>query len=607
MAGTGTLRGFAAPFLIVLATVVCFWPALSNEFVNWDDFSLLTMNSSFRGFSLSHLKWMFTTFHMGHYMPLSWLSYALDHAIWGMNSLGFHATNVLLHALNAVLVYFLTLRLLAAARPHKGSEPSWALPLAGAWAALFFSIHPLRVESVAWATERRDVLSAFLFLAAVLAYIRYCRDRARPWYAVVLALFILSLLAKAIGIVFPLMLLLLDIYPLRRWHRERKITPLLWEKAPFVVLALAFMPLAMMAQVSSQAALSFYSHGFFQRLAQASFSVVFYLRQMIWPTDLSPLYEFLHRINMFSVQLMASVCLAALLTILAFTLFRRLPGVWTAWLAYLALLAPTSGIFQSGSQFAADRYTYLALLPFCFWMAAGLRAVVCERKPSAVAGIVIFIFVLPLLAWQTRRQLLVWRNTESLQQRVLSLDPHNVTFRSIRAYTAAYRREWHRAVAEWSMIEENPPRYMVKAGLGYAYFKLGSFKEALFYAGQAAILSPNRTGSQELLGIILLQSGRPAEALTRFDWILRLAPNNNDALQNRGSALYQMGRYQEALDSFVNAYQVRPDSAKIVYNMGLCLVKLNRRAEAAGCFRQVRRLDPAFKPERWMLGRGEKP
>src|SRR5881296_3287381 len=227
------------PLAIVLAVVVVFAVGLRNEFVQWDDQVNLVENPHFRGLAPRQLLWMFTTTLMGHYIPVTWLSFGLDYVLWGMQPAGYHFTNLVLHAANAVLVYWLARRLLAAARPDTSEM---ALRAGAAVAALFFAIHPLRAESVAWATERRDVLSALLFLTCVLTYLRAASAEGarRRLLAVSVVAFALAMLAKSIVMTLPLLLVVLDWYPLGRlrtlrWSREAR--RILLEKLPFVAVA----------------------------------------------------------------------------------------------------------------------------------------------------------------------------------------------------------------------------------------------------------------------------------------------------------------------------------------------------------------------------------
>src|SRR5574341_654274 len=237
------------PLAAALLTFAVFSPALHNGFIDWDEGSLLLGNRHYRGLGWDQIAWMFTTRLMGHWMPLNWISFGLDYTLWGMNPLGYHLTNVVVHAVNAAVFYAVALRLLALALPERLTADGGRLRLGALAAALLFSLHPLRVESVAWITERRDVLSGLFYLLAILAYLRYCEARMtgrrrwpRPYWAAV-ALCGLAVLSKAIAVSLPVILLLLDIYPLRRlgvgpggWTgpSARRV----WlEKLPFAALA----------------------------------------------------------------------------------------------------------------------------------------------------------------------------------------------------------------------------------------------------------------------------------------------------------------------------------------------------------------------------------
>ncbi|MBI2091316.1 MAG: hypothetical protein HYT78_21690, partial [Deltaproteobacteria bacterium] len=237
---------FLVPVLVALATIVA------------DDYQTLVDNPRYRGLGWTQLSWMFTTFYMGHYQPLSWVTFSLDYLMWGMEPWGYHLTNLLLHAGNSLLFYFVAVRLLSLGLPQVASQRDFTLSVAAGFASLVFSIHPLRVESVPWATERRDVLSSLFLLWTVLCYLRATAvssaGRARIWCTVAaMAVFSLSLLSKASGIVLPVVLLVLDVYPLRRlggragWlgPETRRVW---WEKAPFFLLALLFGVVALFAQ-----------------------------------------------------------------------------------------------------------------------------------------------------------------------------------------------------------------------------------------------------------------------------------------------------------------------------------------------------------------------
>src|SRR3989442_14442075 len=247
-----------APLLVALLTLTAFLPTLQNQFVSWDDDKNFLENPHYRGLGWTHLRWMCTT-HLGHYIPLTWMTLGLDYLLWGMNPLGYHLTNLLLHAANAAVFFFILRRILTLALPSP-SERGHALAVSAGFAALVFAIHPLRVESVAWATERRDVLSGLLYLLTILIYLRTCERgaRGRGWYWLSVAVFVCALLSKSMVVNLPVVLLILDVYPLRRlggasggWGEPARRVYV--EKIPFVLLAAAAAGIAAITQVSTRA------------------------------------------------------------------------------------------------------------------------------------------------------------------------------------------------------------------------------------------------------------------------------------------------------------------------------------------------------------------
>ena len=332
-----TIAGWMIPAGVALVAVACFLPTLRNDFVLWDDDLNFTDNPSYRGLSWRQLRWMFTTVHGGHYQPLSWVTLGLDYTLWGMNPAGYHLTSVLLHAANAVLFYHVVQALL---RRAAVSGPALVLEGAAAVGALFFAIHPLRVESVAWASERRDVLAALFYLATVLAYLRMAEEepsgRARRWYLVSLACFVLSLLSKAWGITLPVVLLALDVFPLRR-------APRLLEKAPYAALALGAAALAFVAQQHQPAMRTLAQHGPLQRTAQAAYGLCFYLWKTVAPWHLSPAYLLEGRLDPTAPRYVLSlVAVAGITALLVFTR-RRWPSGLVAWVCYAAIVSPVLG------------------------------------------------------------------------------------------------------------------------------------------------------------------------------------------------------------------------------------------------------------------------
>ncbi|HEY6201287.1 MAG TPA: hypothetical protein VI231_21975, partial [Candidatus Binatia bacterium] len=356
---------------LILLCVAAFYSALHNGFVDYDDDTLYLKNPYFRGLGWGNLRWMFTTFLMGHYQPLTWVTLGLDYVIWGMNPFGYHLTNLVLHAANTVLFYFLALRLLSYVLPR---DEEGATIVGAALAAMLFSIHPLRVESVAWVTERRDVLSGLFFFLTLHAYLTAAEApsaaRRGKWLVCALIVYALSLLSKSVGMTLAVVLLILDVYPLRRLggSRARWLGREVWnvwlEKLPFLVFGAAAAVTAAYAQYETRAMVTVSQYGIARRAATASYGFVFYFWKTLLPTKLSPLYEIPVDFNPAHWIYFACALAVAALTLALIFLRKAWPAALAAWLAYLAMVLPVSGIAQSGPQLVAARYSYLPCLAF---------------------------------------------------------------------------------------------------------------------------------------------------------------------------------------------------------------------------------------------------
>src|SRR5437667_8719796 len=331
------------PVLIALVTFAAFLPTLQNQFVNWDDDDNFLGNPHYRGLTWTHLRWMWTT-HLGHYIPLTWLTFGLDYVLWGMNPVGYHLTSLALHMTSSVVFYAIGVRLFAAARLAPGDGV--AGKLGAAVAASLFAVHPLRVESVAWATERRDVLCGLFFLLAVLAYLRACdtpagEGRWRRWYWAALGLGALALLSKSMAVTLPLVLLVLDVYPLGRLGGDRggwsgPAARWVWaEKLPFVALSAGASAMALLALEHVKGIKPIAALGVGDRVAISVYSLAFYLWKMGAPLNLSPLYELPERIEPLSRPYLGAAAVVAAVSAAALLLRRRWPALAPVWVGYV--------------------------------------------------------------------------------------------------------------------------------------------------------------------------------------------------------------------------------------------------------------------------------
>jgi tetratricopeptide (TPR) repeat protein len=541
-------------------TLAVFWPTLGHQFLDWDDDRNLVNNPDFRGLGWSNLKWMVTTTLMGHWIPFTWLTFGADYVIWGMRPFGYHLTNLLLHTGAAVALYFVALRLLRAATG--GGEI--ALRLGALAAALFFAIHPMRVESVAWATERRDVLSGLWFLLTVLIYLVAVDRRAssrRWWLAGSAVCYALALTSKAIVMTLPAVLLLLDVYPLRRLDRWRSWgtaegARALAEKIPFVLLALAGAGMAAYA-LRSHAAEMLVSQPLESRIAVALYGIAFYAWKTFVPLAISPLYQLPARVDPAAPAMLASAVAVVAVTGVLLWQRRRWPAGLAVWGSYLLLLAPVSGIVQSGPQLVAARYSYLACLGFALLVGAGVwwlaRRAQGSPRGRAWAGLggAVVIAGLAGLGTLASRQTHVWRDSETLWAHVVSVDPA-------------------------SSIAHN--------NLGFAYLQQGRLAEAEREITTALRLDPEWELAHANLAVVLLRQGKLAEA--------------GEARVQLGYMLLKHGKYEAAIDLFQKEVASRPGDAGAHNNLGAALLLRGQVGPAIGEFEEALRINPAHEKAR---------
>src|SRR5437867_2765781 len=562
-----------APLLVALFTLAAFLPALQNQFVNWDDKDNFLDNPHYRGLGWTHLRWMWTT-HLGHYIPLTWMTLGLDYLLWGMNPVGYHLTNLLLHAANAVVFFFVVRRLLARALPSP-SEHGYALAVSSGVAALVFAIHPLRVESVAWVTERRDVLSGLFYLVAILLYLRACERgaRGRGWYWLSVAVFGCALLSKSMVVNLPVVLLILDVYPLRRlggavgwWSAPARRVYV--EKIPFVLLAAVASAVALMAQLSHDTMVSVVQLTGLGRLAVSLYGLSFYLWRPVAPVNLSPLYELPPAVNPWAPPFIVSYGVVVAITAIVLALRRRVPGLPAAWVAYIVVLLPVLGIFQSGPQIAADRYTYMAGLGWAILAGAGLLS--CWRSsrrsktgtPTTlpIAGVATCVVVgLGALTWN---QAQVWHDSEKLWTHALARDPQSSIAENNLGVVRADQSKLAEAIEHYQRALQMRPDYAdAYFNLGNALFQQGKLAEASDHYRQALAIKRDHARAHNNWGVVLARQGKLAEAGDHFQAALHIGPDNADAHTNLGNALFQQGKLAEASDHFRQALRLKPDHA----------------------------------------------
>lgn len=525
---------------VAAAAVLPFLPALHGEFLNWDDEENFVRNQGFRGLGWAQLRWMLSTTLMGHWIPLTWLSFGLNYALGGMDPWGYHVLNLLLHAANALVFWRIARRLLIAAW---GDDANGGATDAGAvFAAVLFAAHPLRVESVAWITERRDVLSGFFFLLSVWTFLRAAEDgpelRRGP-YRLSVAAYATGLLAKASGITLPGALLLLDVYPLRRralgWRR------LVAEKLPHLALAGAAAAVAVWAVRSGTVVTGYGEYGAGARLAMTAYSLVFYPWKWLWPTALSPMYELPVIVNPLTPRFLVPILLVPAITAVLIVLRRRWPAGLAVWLYSCLMVLPVSGAIHSGFQLAHDRYSYLSGLGLAVLaggaLVAALRAGAQARLRPRLVGLLLGTAALVAvgLGAETWRQSRLWGNSQTLWRWAVDLDPACAICNSNLG----------------AAVIHTPSRTPASAALAEPHFR------------RAIALRPERPTAYHNLGGALALQGRLAEAEVAFKEFLRLSPRVPEAPGRLGMLYVEQQRYGEAIPLLRAALAMEPRFAAV--------------------------------------------
>lgn len=517
-----------------LICLLVFSKSLFFEFVNWDDPDYVIYNQAIRNLDWDFFVWAFTAPDMGWLMPLTWISFAVDYQIWGLNPLGYHLTNVTLHAANTCLVVLIADRLLkknsalVEILPEQRNYYPWTLLLAG----ILWSIHPLRVESVAWVTERKDVLNGFFSLGSILFYLRYAgaRDSAGQrrsimvYYLTSLVLLLFSILAKPVSVAIPAMLLVADWYPLGRLQTAG-VRSVLIEKLPFIALSVVMIVVTIHAAASESLLVSYLSLSLFERVVIAGNGLFEYLKMSVYPVGIIH-YYILPQVLPVKYYVNAALALAA--TVCAAGLIRKKPLLPAMWLAFTLPLLPVLGFFQNGQQAYAARFTYLAAVAPSIAAAAAIAAI-CGKfitgvsrasRTLFVCAIVVAILTLTVL---TERLLETWRNPEVLWSKLIAVNPVG------RAYY--YRADYYLLKERFSEAADDLA-IAIRMGHGAGYqevFNLHAFR-----------------------GYALYREKRYEEAIQEFTAAINLVPYNT-YYYHRGLALAAMGRLKEAEEDFAMA------------------------------------------------------
>jgi hypothetical protein len=537
-----------ATLLMILGTIL-FWPAREQGFFILDDQGYVSCNAQvLSGLTADNIRWAFTSFHDANWHPLTWLSHMADIQLFGLDPAGHHLTSVLLHAVNGGLLLLLLTRL-------TGSV--WRSALVAA----IFALHPLRVESVAWIAERKDVLAGLFWITTLLAYSYYARRPSVKLYLLTLALFACGLMAKPMLVTLPFIMLLLDFWPLARWspHGDRQLSwpssRLLLEKLPFLLLTLVSCIITFKAQQAGGSVIATEMLPFQYRVGNSLVAYAAYIYKSLWPTGLAVFYPLSLPVPFWRIG--SAMLLLSVISVVVYRWRSRRPWLVVGWLWYLGALVPVIGLVHVGLQAMADRYTYLPGIGLSLMLVWSLPqpALKAPRTAMALGG----VLLITLLALLSRQQLSLWHD--------------NAT---ILSHTVAVTRDNH----------------LAECYLGDALMDQGKAQEAIPHYNRSLQLKPFQPNAHNGLGMAMAQLGNLDRAVVHYNAAIKLRPNHSEALYNLGVVMVMQGDTRGAEGHFRQALRYQPDFIEAWYALGRIQAGQGRDGDAVTSFQEVVRLQP---------------
>ncbi len=606
-------RALLVCLLLALSALAVYWPVQRFEFISLDDWQYVTGNPYVQaGLSWDGMLWALHSGYASNWHPLTWLSHMLDCQLFGLNAGWHHSTNLFFHIANTLLLFLVFNRLTGA---------FWR----SAFVAALFALHPLHVESVAWVSERKDVLSTFWFLLTLWAYARYAQGVAskdgrvlnqqrgpmplatrHPSLSYLLALlfFAFGLMSKPMLVTLPFVLLLLDYWPLQRLQcstlgpQPAAVPRLLWEKLPFFVLSIASSSLTFWAQKTGG---SLSPLPLSSRIANAGLSYLLYLRKLVWPSDLAVFYPYPSALPKWQVA--SAVLLLLLVTMGALAAHRQRPYWAVGWFWYLGTLVPVIGLVQVGGQAMADRYTYIPLIGVFVAMVWALTELAGSNPRRQTALACAGTLLLATYGFLAHRQAAQWKDSARLFTHALAVAPPSAVAHDNLGVLLWGRNELAAAKVHFqAALKLSPANPSSHSNLGLILVQEGKFDEAISHFAEAVQHAPAQAQAQNNWAVALMRTGKPEEAIAHLLAALNAEPFNADAHANLGRLLAAQGDRNQAILHFQQALRCHPDFPEALNYLGSALLEQNRALEAVAPLNKAIRLNPADADAHCNLG-----
>jgi tetratricopeptide (TPR) repeat protein len=584
--------------LLALAIVVAFEPLRHNDFVSYDDYSYVTQNSHITGgVRWQSVLWALTNPHYHMWHPLTSLSHMLDCQLFGLKPFRHHLTSLLIHIGSTLLLFWLLKKTTGAIWPS-------------VFVAAAFGLHPLQVESVAWAAERKNVMSGLFWMLTIAAYIRYAARPGIGRYLFVFFVFALCIMTKPTVVTLPFVLLLLDYWPLDRIQGGSKVTKiaptsksearyqkssirrLIAEKVPLFGLSVLLSVITFIVQKKGGAVLEMERLPLSWRIANAIVSYIRYLGKMTYPRDLAVFYPHpANRLPSWQV-IVCFVALAAVSAVVIYAASRR-RYLMAGWLWYLGTLVPVIGLVQSGSQAMADRYAYLPLIGIYIMLAWGAAEITGRWQYRKIAAGILMTILCAAMIILTRTQMGYWKDNLTLFKHTLAVTEDNTIMLNSFGCALSENNQDDEAIAKFKQtLRINPNFYLARHNLGKVFFKQGKFSEAIVSFNEALRVRQDLPDVYYYLGMAYARSGKPELAVSNYNKALHLKPDYPETHYRMGLALTEQGQYDSAIDHFNKALQAKPDWPEVYEQLGQAYLLIKKYDQAISCWTRAVQLKP---------------
>jgi len=564
--------------LLAAVTLAVYWQVRHFDFV-FDDVAYVTENNHLRsGITAESVRWAFSTKYFGLWNPLIWLSLMLDYQLYGLHPGAYHMTNLILHILTTLLLFSLF---------HRMTGALWK----SAFVAAFFALHPLHVESVAWIAERKDVLSAFFWMLTLYLYAYYAENPSAKKYLLVLLAFVCALMSKPMVVTLPVVMILLDYWPLKRFE-SNKNNPWLWqlkEKWPLFVLSAVFSMITVFAQYKPHAM----HFSFHSRLTNSLCSFAIYLEKTFWPHDLAVFYPFDAHIAL--LQVSGATVLLITISLIVVLLYKRCPFLFTGWFWFVITLLPVIGIIQVGKHALADRYHYLPSIGIAVMIAWGLSVLMTNdyrsKRILSVAGVA-FMVIMTLLTW---KQCGYWKDNPALFTHALKVTKNNYIAHDYVALSLFAEGKYEKAKDHFDKaLIINPDYVETYNNRGMLYAETGHYEKALVDFNRAIRMKSDYADAYYNRGLTYNRLGHHQQAFDDYSRAILLNPEHIKAYNNRGIFFFRLGDYQSAIQDFGQAITLKTDYAEAYFNRGITYAKIGKGHRALEDFSNAIRIEENF-------------